>query len=430
MSNIVATSRKSQVAESLGDLVVQLAVGREYRTLKYFSDSLLRRVKNLLTDQVARETDPLILAFSQFIMDPAFDDEQARRTVNGLFGFLVAQRVARVPQELGEIDKLVFNDLIPRFTMASKTADPRTITRAAEGIIELPRILSGFIIVANLERFGKLAYLLPALFHNELKNRSYVQFQLASANLIDALSVWQKMGNSKAQFTPDVEQLLRAMIAVQEILLENSNDPEVVGPLADNILAVMRALVQIEYAEKMFPVALDALKSECDAIDNTPSLRPHLLADLETHASLAVQNASPEIFSSVLHYWSCEKTGIHNDLSFRFASIVAQIRERPGHLDVAIQFTLEEYLFLKTNPMQDFHSRIYQYPLFIATIGITSNASFPDGFNGLIRTILQRLQEPAREAVRKNIRILWREMVKADTSDEDYDRVWEKLLAI
>ncbi len=434
MSSIVATSRKSQAADSLVDLLIQLAVGREYRTLRYFSDSLLRRVENLPADRVKRKADPLIFAFSQFILDPMFDDEQARRTVNDLFGCLVEHRVGRIPQGLDDIDRLVFNGLIPRFMMASKTGDSKTITRAAEGVVELPRILSGFIIASDLERFRKLADLLPALFHDELKNRSYVQFQLASANLIDALSAWQRMENSKAEFTPHVEQLLRAMIAVQKILLENSNGPEVVGPLADNILAVMRALIKIEYEEKMFPVALNALKSECDAIDKYPSLRPHLFADLENHASLAAQYADPKDFRSVLQYWSLAmRDGFPQDLYSRFVGLVAQHCDKQRILDVAIQFASKEFHFLVTEPAQKIYPQFYQYPLFVAALGIESKATFPEDFSKLTRAIMERLQgleRTTQEAVRKNIRTLWREMVNADMSDEDYDRVWEKLLAI
>lgn len=423
MDNAVATNRKSQVADSLGNLAVQLAVGREYRTLKYFCDSLLRRVGNLPADRVAREIDPLIPVFSRFIMDSTFDEEQVRRPINGLIGFLLAQRIAQVPQELDEIDRLLFNEFIPRFMTASKTADAKTMTRAAEGVGELPRILCGFIIASDLERFNKLADVLPTLLHDELKNQCYAQFQLGAANLMNALSAWQQMGDSKAQFSPHVEQLLRAMISVQEIVLEDN--PKVVGPLADNILAVMRALVEIEYAERMFPVALDALESECNTIDKKPGLRSHLLADLEKHAFLAARDADPRILHSVLRYWSRENTGISPDLSLRFAGVVAKIKEHPDHLKVSIQFALEEYRFLATAPVQDFH-RTIQYPLFIATIGIERKSDFPDGFKDLIGTILQRLQEPAREAVRKNVRILWREMVKADMSDQ----VWEKTLAI
>jgi hypothetical protein len=432
MSNAAKNLQKTQAADSLADLAIQLAVGREYRTLRYLSDSLVRRLVSLPAGGLAREVDPIILAFSGFILDSMFDDEQARRTINKLIGSLVALRVTKVHRGLERIESLVFENLVPRFMTASKTADAKTIIRAAEGVVELPRILSGFILAQDQGRFKRLSDVLPTLFHDELKNRCYAQFQLAAANLIDALSIWQQMGSAKAKFAADVEYLLRAMTSVQSILFETQKESETIGPLADNILAVLRTLVQIEYAERMSPVALDTLKSEYKALADKPSLRSHLLADLESHASLAAQQADPAVFSAVLGYWSRAGTGVHDDLSLRFAGVVAQIRGRPSQLDAAIRFALEEYRFLADGPVEDFHPRIYKYPVFITAVGIDKKATFPEGFNDLIKAVLQRLQrlrEPAREDFRKNVQVLWRSMIEATISDQDYDKIWQKIIS-
>lgn len=424
-------SPRRLTAEDLVEFMGQFMVAKQYASLEYLFESILRQASR---PEAESKLMPLARAVKSLLAGPVAEvTPEVHKQLYGFYIRLLAKGLISDEQDAKTVRELIDN-LLAEAVLYLDSGHQGLIARGAMVLGGFPAFLAACIANKDMAGFAKWLddYAIP--YFMLVREDRFDDYQRASAVLIN---IFEQGGlisgptNISEKALAEFYRRFGSSLQNPAFFIKKENGRQI---RVTNLLAVYRVFAEIAAKFRKEKWLEDMVLAEARAIGENPAFQADYCHDIEHFLELAINNGFHGLYEKALAMWRAayrlEPVGellLMSHLAVFVRLLSKDLEWKWSYANKMTQVFCSAMRFLVKDEVNQYHSIFYPFCYFLKMLWILSKQKAPQELDAFVSVLDRRVQAADVERVYRKTRELFASFISTPITEEDYSHLWHMI---